>query len=142
MKIKIRDYGGKKPERAHYNDAGADVFISENVTISPGSTKKVPLGFGLELPDGFAAYIVPRSGMSSKGLTTELAPIDSGYTGEIHAIITLNNNNDFKKNNDESVTFKKGTKIAQLVIHPVVLCTFEKELGNERGERGFGSTGI
>lgn len=134
MKIKLIDFGGIKPERAHYNDAGADVFSLDNFVISPGETVKVPLGIGLEIPDGYVGFIFPKSGLSSRGLVSELAPIDSGYRGEIHAILTNNSGEDF--------TILKNSKVGQLVILPVVLAEFSKTLGENRGSGAFGSTGI
>lgn len=134
MKIKLIDFGGITPERAHYNDAGADVFALDNYTIHPGETVKVPLGIGLEIPDGYVGFIFPKSGLSSRGLVSELAPIDSGYRGEIHAILTNNSGEDF--------TILKNSKVGQLVILPVVLAEFSKNLDNSRGTGAFGSTGI
>ena len=149
MKIKLIDFGGKAPERAHYNDAGADVFASirldnveENmyngrytyIEIQPHTIKKIPLGIGLELPDGFVAFILPRSGMSSnKGITTEVVPIDSGYRGEIHAIVY--------NANDTTYKVLDGDKIAQLVIVPTVIADFTVNTNKQRGESAFGSSG-
>src|SRR6056297_893648 len=125
MNIKLIDFGGKKPNRAHYNDAGADVFARDKVTIWPNSIAKVPLGIGLELPDGFVAFVLPRSGKSAnEGLTTEVVPIDSGYRGEIHAIVY--------NANSAKAFIEEGTKIAQLVIVPTVLATFTMDKQKER----------
>ena len=79
MKIKLIDFNGPAPVRAHDNDAGADVFSPRNQTIYPGQVYKLPLGFGLELPDGYVGYIFPRSSLSARGIVCELPPIDSGY---------------------------------------------------------------
>lgn len=140
MKIKLIDYGLIKwPERAHYNDAGLDVFAclkeTEKIRIWNNSSCKVPLGFGVEIPDGYVGFVCPRSGLSSQGITCELSPIDSGYRGEIHAIITNNTNVDY--------WIKDGDKIGQLVIIPCVLAELvsEEELNNKRGINAFGSTG-
>ena len=133
MKIKLIDFGGIKPERAHYNDAGADVFSLEDYIINPRETLKVPLGIGLEIPDGYVGFIFPKSGLSSQGLVSELAPIDSGYRGEIHAILTNNSGSEIMINKDQ--------KIGQVVILPVVLAEFSEDLGDNRGTGGFGSTG-
>ena len=134
MKIKLIDFGGSKPERAHYNDAGADVFAIKTFTINPRATLKVRLGIGLEIPDGYVGFIFPKSGLSSRGLVSQLAPIDSGYRGEIHAILTNNSNGD--------IMIKKNQKIGQLVILPVVLAEFSENLGEDRGTGAFGSTGM
>ena len=85
MKIKLIDFNGPAPVRAHDNDAGADVFSPRDQTIYPGQVYKLPLGFGLELPDGYVGYIFPRSSLSARGIVCELPPIDSGYRGEVHA---------------------------------------------------------
>lgn len=134
MKIKIIDYGYEsKPFRAHENDAGADVYLKEDVVLPGNTTVKIPLGFGLQLPDGYAAYIYPRSGLASKGIVCELPPIDSGYTGEIHAIVT--------NNTEVRVKLLKGERIGQLVIMPIIIADFITEDIKERGANGFGSTG-
>lgn len=129
--IKSRD-DVKLPFRAHYNDAGADVYSLEDYILKPHTTIKVPLGFGIELPDGFQCNVYPRSGLSSKGIISQLPPIDSGYTGEIHAIITNTTDNQY--------IIKKDDKIAQLVVTPILLVDFVEYLGEERGANGFGST--
>ena len=137
MKIKVIDFGYEKlPLRAHANDAGADVHahITDEVVIPPNHTRKIPLGLGLILPDGYAAYVFPRSGLSAKGIVCELPPIDSGYRGEIHAIVT--------NVGTESFVVHNGDRIGQLVITPVVIADFITEDITERGSNGFGSTGV
>lgn len=139
MKVKVIDFGyNKLPLRAHSNDAGADVHVcihgSDEILLPPHTTTKIPLGLGLVLPDGYAAYVFPRSGLSSKGIVCELPPIDSGYRGEIHAIVSNVSN--------ESQIIKNGDRIGQLVIMPVVIADFVTETGEERGTGAFGSTGI
>lgn len=143
MKIKVINYGyDHLPKRAHANDAGADVYAhikgsedqSGTIIIGPNSTVKIPLGLGLVLPDGYAAYVFPRSGLSVKGITCELPPIDSGYRGEIHAIVTNVGN--------EIYEIHDGDRIGQLVITPVVIADFVTEDSEQRGSNGFGSTGI
>lgn len=143
MKIKVINYGyDNLPLRAHANDAGADVYAcikgsedqSGTIILPPQTTIKIPLGLGLVLPDGYAAYVFPRSGLSSKGIVCELPPIDSGYRGEIHAIVT----------NCSEVPFviHDGDRIGQLVITPVVIADFITEDIEERGTGAFGSTGV
>lgn len=137
MKIKVnRTLEGaniKLPARAHYNDAGADVYTTYGETLKPHETRRISLGFSLELPDGVMACVFPRSGMSLDGLVCELQPIDSGYTGEVHAIVT-NLTDKLKK-------VPGGTRIGQLVVMPIVLADFVEQLGEERGDGAFGSTG-
>ena len=136
MKIKIIDFGlpeNHRPLRSHANDAGADVYMPFDCTLEPGGIAKIPLGFGLEVPDGYAAYVFPRSSLAVKGLVCELPPIDSGYRGEIHAIVS--NVSNIRQ------TIKKDTRIGQLVITPVIIADFVLDLGTERGTGAFGSTG-
>lgn len=133
MKIKIINYGGKQPWRAHYNDAGADVYSAVSANIGPNKSMAIPLGFGIELPDGFMGTINPRSSYAKQGIITNLAPIDSGYRGEIHALVT--------NTNDYSVQILEGDRIGQLVITPIVIAEFVSETGTERGSNGFGSSG-
>lgn len=139
MKIKVIDFGYEKlPFRAHANDAGADVHAhipdEGTMVIPPNHTRKIPLGLGLILPDGYAACVFPRSGLSTKGIVCELPPIDSGYRGEIHAIVT--------NVGTEAFIVKDGDRIGQLVIMPVVIADFITDDITERGSNGFGSTGV
>lgn len=134
MKIKVLDFGFKSlPKRAHYNDAGADVHSMKKVVVFPHSTEKIPLGMGLCLPDGYAACVFPRSGLSSRGIVCELPPIDSGYRGEIHAIV--------HNGSDDAFQIEVGDRIGQLVIFPIVIADFVLETGDQRGDGAFASTG-
>lgn len=135
MKIKVINFGYENlPKRAHANDAGADVYSTKRLTIWPHTTERVPLGFGLEIPDGYMACVYPRSGLSAKGIVCELPPIDSGYRGEIHAIVS----------NLGSTPYyvKPGDRLGQLVVTPVVIAEFVTETGAQRGTGAFGSTGV
>lgn len=134
MKVKLINFGYlNAPKRAHENDAGADVHALTDCIIWPHTTEKIPLGFGLVLPDGYAAYIFPRSGMSTKGIVAELPPIDSGYRGEVHAIVS--------NLGEEPYQVKAGDRVGQLVITPVVIADFITEDIAQRGDGAFGSTG-
>lgn len=136
MKIKLIDFGVRedwRPYRPHGNDAGADVYMPYDCTLKPGDVEKVPLGFGIEVPDGYAGYVFPRSSMAARGLVCELPPVDSGYRGEIHAIIS--------NVSSRIQAIKKGARIGQLIITPVVIADFVSGLREERGTGGFGSTG-
>lgn len=141
--IKFRD-DLIKPSRAHYNDAGIDCYAQEDITLEglygyetmlgvESSPTLIPLGFGLEVPDGYMATIRPRSSMNAKGVLTQIGTIDSGYRGEIKAVLI--------NLTGEPIKIKKGDKICQIVIEPVILSDFVENLGDERGEGGFGSTG-
>lgn len=134
MKIKLIDFGYKtKPIRAHENDAGADVHATKKEILWPHTTTKIPLGFGLEVPDGYAAFIYPRSGLSAKGIVCELPPIDSGYRGEIHAIVS--------NLSCEPYQIEEGDRIGQIVVMPVVIAAFIDYNIKERGDGAFASTG-
>lgn len=122
--------------------AGADLraHISSPVTINPGERKLIPTGLYPEIPSGYEIQVRPRSGLSVKrGITVLNTPgtVDSDYRGEICVnIINLS---------DESFLVNDGDRIAQAVVAPVVHALFEEtdELsGTERGEGGFGSTGV
>lgn len=135
MKIKVIDFGYKNlPKRAHDNDAGADVYATALSIIYPHTTRKVPLGFGLEVPDGYMACVYPRSGLSAQGIVCELPPIDSGYRGEIHAIVSNLGSQPYRIN--------PGDRVGQLVVTPVVIADFVTETGEQRGTGAFGSTGV
>lgn len=136
MKIKVIKFDNyKAPDRAHYNDSGADIFAAKAMDLEPGKITKVPTGIGIELPDGYDAVIHCKSGLSAnEGLMMANAPIDAGYRGEIHAIVF--------NTNEEPYHLEAGTKIGQLVIRPVIYAEFVDSLGEERGSGAFGSTGI
>ena len=137
MKIKLIDFGVEKnhyPFRPHENDAGTDVYMPYDCTLKPGEIERIPLGFGLMIPDGYAGYVFPRSSMAAKGLVCELPPIDSGYRGEIHAIIS--------NVSTTTQSLYKDTRVGQLVITPVVIADFVLDLGESRNTGAFGSTGI
>lgn len=140
MEIRLINYtdqpelGVRAPQRAHENDAAYDVFTNDSVVLPPHTVVKIPLGFGVEVPPGFMACIFPRSGWASKGLLPQLPPIDSGYTGEVHAIV-LNST-------DEEVMLDAGTKIGQMVFLPVYHFVLTEKKSTTRGDAGFGSTGF
>jgi len=140
IKIKILDRSIPVPEYAHAGDAGLDLYSSINCELRPFERKKIPTGIKISIPQGYAGFIQPRSGLAAKnGISIVNTPglIDSGYRGEICAIlINLDPKNVFK--------VKKGDKICQLVIQKVEEVKLEivEDLGEtSRGEGGFGSTG-
>jgi len=128
------------PSRAHPGDAGADLFAATDVELAPGARAAVPTGVAIALPDGYAAFVHPRSGLAARhGVTIVNAPgtIDAGYRGEIR--VTLLNTDA-----DTPVRFQRGDRIAQLVVQRVE-CPVFREVGtlpgSARGDGGFGSTG-
>ncbi|MDR1600287.1 MAG: deoxyuridine 5'-triphosphate nucleotidohydrolase [Oscillospiraceae bacterium] len=138
MKIKLIDYGaaetGYLPKRADYSSVGADVRASRAYTVPPGKTAVLGLGFGIQLPDGMAGYVFPRSSLAAKGVVCQLPPIDPGYTGEIHAVVT--------NHGPEPFVIAPGQRIGQLVVMPYIGAEFiAGKLESRRGARAFGSTG-
>ena len=140
IKIKILDRSIPVPRYAHAGDAGLDLYSSINCELKPFERKKIPTGIKISIPQGYAGFIQPRSGLAIKnGISVANTPglIDSGYRGEVCAIrINLDPKNTFE--------IKKGDKICQLVIHKVEEVKLEttEDLGEtSRGEGGFGSTG-
>ncbi|WCS66612.1 dUTP diphosphatase [Bacillus phage 0105phi7-2] len=126
------------PKYARKFDAGFDLVAAEDVVIKPGETKVVPTGLAFEIPPGYELQIRPRSGMSRETkLRVVLGTIDSGYRGEIGVIA----DNNF----DLPYIVHAGMRIAQGVIAPVVTAHFvevDKLSDSERGNYGFGSTGV
>lgn len=133
MKIKLIPYGtALYPMRAHDNDAGADVYAQEQYLLQPNDICSIPLGFGVEIPDGYVGYVFPRSSLSARGIVCQLPPIDSGYRGEIHAVVA--------NISKQPYIINSGDRIGQLVVMPVVIADYVHTL-NERGTGAFGSTG-
>ena len=129
------------PSYAHPGDAGADLSSSESLTLAPGERATVGTGVSIALPAGYVAFVVPRSGLASKhGITVVNSPgtVDAGYRGEIKVTLL---------NTDSSQPFDiaVGDRIAQIIVMPVTQARFipvEKLPVSERGESGFGSTGL
>src|ERR1700759_676477 len=128
------------PSYAHPGDAGCDLFPATDVDLGPGERALVRTGLAIALPAGYAAFVHPRSGLAAHhGVTLVNAPgtVDAGYRGEIK--VTMLNTD-----TDRAVSFRRGDRIAQLVIQRVERAAFhEVELlpGSVRGDGGFGSTG-
>ena len=128
------------PSYALPGDAGFDVCTTIDVTLGPGERVVVPTGIALALPDGYAAFVHPRSGLAARhGLTVVNSPgtIDAGYRGEI-LVCLLNTDR------TESMVLRRGDRIAQVVVQPVaraVLHEAERLPGSHRASGGYGSTG-
>lgn len=128
------------PAYAHPGDAGADLYAAEAVELLPGERAVVGTGVAIALPDGYAAFVHPRSGLAAKhGITMVNAPgtVDAGYRGEIKVTLI---NTDAK----EAFRLQRGDRVAQLVIQRVERAAFyevERLPGSVRGANGFGSTG-
>lgn len=122
--------------------AGADVFanLEHDIVINPGETKLVPLGFRMELPPGFAAFLLPRSGLGTKNgivLGNLVGLCDADYRGEYGAAV-------WYRQDGQAFKISNGDRIAQMVIMPVIHAEFTVmgELSTTvRGMGGFGSSG-
>ncbi|BDZ43373.1 hypothetical protein GCM10025865_26720 [Paraoerskovia sediminicola] len=129
-----------EPAYAHPGDAGADLVTRVDVELAPGERATVPTGVAIALPDGYAAFVHPRSGLAAKhGLTVVNAPgtVDAGYRGEI-SVTLLNTDSTMP------VVLRRGDRIAQLVVQEVARVEFlraETLPGSHRGSGGFGSSG-
>ena len=127
------------PERAYSGDAGLDLAACERVELAPGERATVPTGLAVAIPEGFAGFVQPRSGLAARhGLTVVNSPglVDSGYRGELRVVLL---------NTDTSEPFvvEPGMRIAQLVVLPVPeleLVEVDELPDSERGARGFGSS--
>ena len=127
------------PERAYTGDAGLDLAACEQVELGPGERATVATGLAVAIPEGFAGFVQPRSGLAARhGLTVVNSPglVDSGYRGELRVVLL---NTDAR----EPFVVEPGMRIAQLVVLPVPeleLVEVEELPGSERGVRGFGSS--
>jgi len=127
------------PERAYAGDAGLDLSTCERVELGPGERAIVPTGIAVAVPEGFAGFVQPRSGLAARhGIAVVNSPglIDSGYRGEIRVVLL---------NTDRERTFvaEAGERVAQLVVLPapaLELVEVDELPVSERGVRGFGSS--
>lgn len=138
MNINIKKIeNGKLPEYKTSGASGADCFSRIMWQIHPREIMTIPLGFAVEIPEGYEMQIRPRSGLTKKGILIQFGTIDSDYRGEVGA--TLINNS------DDEFMVEVGMRICQAVIVPVEKASWqevEKLSNTKRGEKGFGSTGI
>jgi dUTP pyrophosphatase len=140
VKVRRIDPEARIPRYEHPGDSGADLYSLVDCVLQPSERKAIPTGLCAEVPIGFELQIRPKSGLAlGNGVTVLNTPgtIDAGYRGEIK-VITINLGS-------EAYPIKKGQKIAQIVVAPVIQADFEEvgELSeSKRGTGGFGSTGI
>jgi dUTP pyrophosphatase len=127
------------PRRAYDGDAGFDLSSCDEMEIAPGERATVSTGVAVEIPDGYAGFVQPRSGLAARhGIAIVNSPglIDSGYRGEIRVVLL---NTDLH----DGFTIERGMKVAQLVIAPVApvrLIEVDELATSQRGMRGFGSS--
>lgn len=128
------------PTRAYAGDAGLDLVACERCEVGPGQRAIVPTGVAIAVPEGYAGFVQPRSGLARRhGISIVNTPglIDSGYRGELQ--VTLLNTD-----REQSFTVEPGMRIAQLVVVPVPdveLVEVDELPASERGAAGFGSSG-
>ena len=128
------------PSYAKPGDAGADIYSRIDVELNPGERKMIPTGIAIALPPGFAAFVHPRSGRAIKeglGMVNAPGTVDAAYRGELQVIL-------INHDSQNSISIKRGERIAQLVIQKVEHAEFielEELPGSSRGANGFGSTG-
>jgi dUTP pyrophosphatase len=129
------------PERAYAGDAGVDLVACERVELAPGERAVVGTGLAVAIPEGFAGFVQPRSGLAARhGITIVNAPglVDSGYRGEVRVVL-------LNTDRQEPFVVEPGMRIAQLVVlavPEVELVEVEELPATERGVRGFGSSAV
>ena len=127
------------PHQAYEGDAGFDLAACEHVVLEPGERAVVATGIAVEIPDGYAGFVQPRSGLAARhgvGVVNSPGLIDSGYRGEIKIVL-------INTDRDEAFVVDPGMRIAQLVVAPVAavrMVEVEELAVSERGARGFGSS--
>jgi dUTP pyrophosphatase len=127
------------PRQAYPGDAGFDLASCERVTLAPGERALVGTGLAIAIPEGYAGFVQPRSGLAARhGISVVNSPglVDSGYRGELRVIL-------LNTDRSESFTVEPGMRIAQLVVLPipgVSLLEVDELPASERGVRGFGSS--
>ena len=136
LKVKRLENDAKLPERKREGDVGLDLYCIEDFEIEPNEIKIVRTGIAIEIPKGYFGMIKDRSGLASKGLHVLAGIIDENYRGEIKVVLI--------NLGKEKLKFEKYSRIAQLLIIPYLKVEIEEsELSQtERGENGFGSSGL
>ena len=127
------------PSQAYEGDAGLDLAACEEVVLEPGERATVATGIAVEIPEGYAGFVQPRSGLAARhgiGVVNSPGLIDSGYRGEVRVVLL---------NTDRSAPFtvERGMRVAQLVVAPVAsvrLVEVTELTASARGDRGFGSS--
>ena len=137
--IQQLDDGLPLPAYAHQGDAGADLVTSVDVELAPGERAMVPTGVAIALPEGYAAFVHPRSGLAARfgvGIVNAAGTVDSGYRGEIKVIV-------INHDRTETLHLTRGERVAQLVIQRVEHATWEVVDSLDANDRGggFGHSG-
>lgn len=126
------------PQYKTEGSSGADLYSAEEIDLQPGEIRAICTGIAIEIPEGYEGQIRSRSGLSLEGITVANAPgtIDSDYRGEIKVIL--------QNKSEKAFLIKKGNRIAQIVFCTYSKASFKMDVigQTERGEKGFGSTGL
>lgn len=141
LKVKRLTGTAKLPTKNEHGDMGYDIYADEDVDFSEGDIQNIKTGVAIGLPEGFGAFLVGRSGLTSKTMfRVNLGVIDNGYRGELSIMSDL-----YKGDKEDLPKFKTGDRIAQLVVLPL----FDGEVvevsdldSTQRGDKGFGSSGL
>lgn len=136
LEIKKLTHDATLPTRAHPEDAGLDLYASEDILLEAGQGKLAKTGIAMAIPDGYVGLIADRSSLGKKGIKTAGGVIDAGYRGEIMVIM--------RNLTHEKVILNRGERIAQMLTLPIATPAVKEvsELSEtKRGEGGFGSTG-
>ena len=139
LPVRLLREGAVLPAQAYPGDAGLDLAACEGTTLEPGERATVPTGIAVEIPEGFAGFVQPRSGLAARhgiGVVNSPGLIDSGYRGEIRVVLL---NTDTRN----TFTVEPGMRIAQLVVVPVAAVRpveVEELAVTDRGVQGFGSS--
>lgn len=140
LRVRRLDPRAVLPRRAHPGDAGHDLCALDALVLEPGERAMVPTGIAVELPEGHAGWVVPRSGLAARhGIALVNAPglIDAGYRGEVRVLL-------LNTDRSEPYAIDAGERIAQLVVAAVAapeVVEVDELPGSARAEGGFGSTG-
>lgn len=141
LKVERLTETAKLPEMNKSGDMGYDLFADEDVVLKTGTQQTIKTGIAIELPKGFGAFLVGRSGLTSRTLLrVNLGVIDNGYRGEIQIM-----NDIINKGTDEEFVVKQGDKVAQLVVLPIFdgkVVEVDSLSDSDRGDKGFGSSGV
>lgn len=131
MKINLLNKNAQMPCKSHELDCGLDLFLPEQVTLGSFETVCIGLGLSVEIPEGYAGVLVPRSSIAKKGILIHAAIIDPGYKGEIHLVAT--------NCSIDTHYFEPGDRLCSLVCYNILNPTINPE--DNRGTGGLGSTG-
>jgi len=137
LKVKRINPSGKLPSYGHPGDAGLDLFSAEDYILKPDEVRAVPTGIQVAIPRGHVGLIWDKSGISLKGVHKLAGVVDAGYRGEVQVVMINLGPNPYE--------IKKGMKIAQMLIQPIVEVDVVEAQDLEetsRGKDGFGSTGL